>query len=33
LADECSLLADGCEHWPALWQHAAEQGDKLLSAV
>ena len=33
LADECSMLADGCEHWPALWQHAAEQGDKLLSAV
>ena len=33
LAEECNMLADACEHWPALWQHAAEQGEKLLSAV
>jgi hypothetical protein len=33
LGDELDLLADTCEQWPALWQFAAEQGDKLLSAV
>ncbi len=33
LAAELGDLADACEHWPALWQHAAEQGEKLLSAV
>ena len=33
LASELSDVAEGCEHWPALWQYAAEQGDKLLSAV
>ncbi|MDE1961151.1 MAG: hypothetical protein KGH80_06100 [Xanthomonadaceae bacterium] len=31
LAQECNALADCCEHWPALWAHAAEQGDKLLA--
>lgn len=33
LATELTNFADSCEHWPALWQHAAEQGEKLLSAV
>lgn len=33
LATELSGFADACEQWPTLWQHAAEQGDKLLSAV
>jgi len=33
LRDELGTIADACEHWPALWQHAAEQGDKLLSTV
>jgi hypothetical protein len=31
LAEECTSMADACEHWPALWRHAAEQGDKLLA--
>lgn len=31
LAEECEALAEGCEHWPALWRYAAEQGDKLLA--
>ena len=33
LSGELELLADACEQWPSLWQFAAEQGDKLLSAV
>ncbi len=33
LVEECDALADACEHWPALWQHAAEQGEKLLGQV
>jgi hypothetical protein len=33
LGDELGTIADACEHWPALWQYAAEQGEKLLSAV
>jgi hypothetical protein len=33
LSNELDMLADACEHWPALWQHAAEQGEKLLSAA
>lgn len=33
LATELNEFADLCEHWPAVWQHAAEQGEKLLSAV
>ena len=32
-ATELNLFADACEHWPALWAHAAEQGEKLLSAL
>ncbi len=32
LSEELDSLADACEHWPAMWQYAAEQGDKLLSA-
>jgi hypothetical protein len=33
LSEDLSAMANACEHWPALWQHAAEQGDKLLTAV
>ncbi|MEP6483187.1 MAG: hypothetical protein ABJB01_01975 [Rudaea sp.] len=33
LSSELDTLADDCEHWPALWQFAAEQGEKLLSTV
>jgi hypothetical protein len=33
LAVELGGFADALEHWPALWQHAAEQGEKLLSAL
>jgi hypothetical protein len=33
LAAELTGMADACEHWPALWTYAAEQGEKLLSAV
>lgn len=31
LAEECNAFADACEQWPALWAHAAEQGEKLLA--
>jgi len=31
LAAELESMADACEHWPALWNHAAEQGEKLLA--
>ncbi len=30
LSDELDAMADACEHWPALWRHAAEQGDSLM---
>ena len=33
LAGELGSLADALEHWPALWQHAAEQGEKLLGTL
>ena len=33
LSDELNTMADACEHWPALWQYAAEQGDKLLTTL
>jgi hypothetical protein len=33
LAGELGGLADALEHWPALWQHAAEQGEKLLGTL
>lgn len=33
LSEELTDMADICEHWPVLWQAAAEQGEKLLSAV
>ena len=33
LVGELNGMADALEHWPALWQHAAEQGEKLLSAL
>jgi len=33
LAGELSGMADALEHWPALWQYASEQGEKLLSAL
>jgi hypothetical protein len=28
-----NAMADALEHWPAMWQYAAEQGEKLLSAL
>jgi hypothetical protein len=31
LTEECEAMASAFEHWPALWQHAAEQGEKLLA--
>ncbi|MGH8122406.1 MAG: hypothetical protein ACREPT_06500 [Rudaea sp.] len=33
LVAELDGMANALEHWPALWQHAAEQGEKLLSAL
>ena len=32
LTDELETFADACEHWPALWQHAAERGAKLMQS-
>ena len=26
-------MADALQHWPAVWQHAAEQGEKLLTGL
>jgi hypothetical protein len=31
LTQECEAMAGACEHWPALWKYAAEQGEKLLA--
>jgi hypothetical protein len=33
LSAEIDAMAEACEHWPALWRHAAEQGEKLLTAL
>ena len=33
LSGELNTIADACEHWPALWQYAAEQGDRLLTTL
>jgi hypothetical protein len=33
LVDEMTGMADAIEQWPALWQHAANQGEKLLTAL
>jgi hypothetical protein len=33
LAEELNAMADLCEHWPAMWRHAAEQGERLLPAA
>jgi hypothetical protein len=33
LAEELTDMADALEHWPGLWQHAAEQGEKLLTGL
>jgi hypothetical protein len=33
LSSELDMFADACTHWPALWQHASEQGEKLLTAL
>jgi hypothetical protein len=30
LSAELDAVADACEHWPAMWNYAAEQGEKLL---
>ena len=32
LSAELAAMADACEHWPAMWRYAAEEGEKLLSA-
>jgi hypothetical protein len=33
LATELTDMAEALEHWPGLWQVAAEQGEKLLTAL
>jgi hypothetical protein len=33
LSAELDAMADAFEHWPALWRHAAEQGEKLLTVL
>jgi hypothetical protein len=33
LTEELTGFADACEHWPDLWNYAAEQGEKLLAAA
>ncbi len=33
LVTELDNMATALEHWPALWQNAAEQGEKLLGAL
>ena len=33
LSSELDLFANACEQWPPIWQHAAEQGEKLLSTL
>ena len=33
MVTELNGMADALEHWPALWRHAAEQGEKLLGAL
>lgn len=33
LREETSQLADIYEAWPALWEHAREQGERLLGAI
>ena len=33
LSAELEAMADACEHWPAIWRYAAEEGEQLLSAV
>jgi len=30
LSSELDTMAEACEHWPAMWQFAAEQGERLL---
>ncbi len=31
LSAELDTMADACEHWPTLWSHAAEQGERMLA--
>ena len=33
LAGETTEMAEALEHWPGLWQSAAEQGEKLLTGL
>jgi hypothetical protein len=33
LAGELTDMADALEHWPGLWQVAAEHGEKLLTGL
>jgi hypothetical protein len=33
LSGELDSMAETCEHWPALWQYAAQRGEKLLTGL
>ena len=33
LSDELETMANACEHWPAMWHHAAEQGERMLGSL
>jgi hypothetical protein len=33
LRDEVTRLADAYATWPAVWQHAREQGERLLGTL
>jgi len=33
LSNELNQMADSLQHWPGLWQYAAEQGEKLLTGL
>lgn len=33
LSGELDAMADACEHWPAIWRHSSEQGERLLAAM
>jgi hypothetical protein len=33
LSDQLRQMADALERWPAVWQHAAEMGEKLLTGL
>jgi len=33
LREECNTMADHCDAWPAIWEWARDQGERLLGAV